>query len=100
MADQVASKVIFYNNGGFECNFSVQWDGGETNRTSETYNLQSATIDLNQVTNIPEGASCCARAYIAAGVNHNSGRNFTYSKSSTDTVEYTITGTTLNPSFD
>jgi hypothetical protein len=94
----MANRVHFFNNGGFVCNFSVQWDGGESLRTPELSNQQSAEIDLTTLTNLKPNTVCWVRAYIVAGVNHDSGRNFTYD--SNTTVEYTLSGTTINPSFD
>jgi hypothetical protein len=99
MTDASASSVIFHNNGGFDCNFSVQWDGGQTGRTEVLMRGQTATMDLTRYDNIPEGQSCWARCYVFGGVNHDSGRNFNFHRIA-GSVEYTITGGTLNPSFD
>lgn len=101
MADQTGSKVIFYNNGGFVCNFSVQWDGGQTGRTeSVAAGQHTDPIDLTQQSTLSSGTSCWARVYVDGGINHDSGRNFTYVTSDLTTVQYTVTGGTLNPSFD
>jgi hypothetical protein len=98
MADQTASQVIFHNNGGFTCSFSVQWEGGETGRTEVIALGGNVTLNLNTLT-VPPQISCWARVYISGGVNHDSGRNFNYDAKG-GTAVYTISGTTLNPSFD
>jgi hypothetical protein len=96
----VGSRVVFYDNGAFSANFSVQWNGGETLRT-ETVNAGSHTnmIDLTQYTQLTAGTRCWARVYIDGGVNHDSGRNFTYEPNASS-IEYTVTGGSLTPSFD
>jgi len=99
MTDASASSVIFHNQGGFDCNFSVQWDGGETDRTNILSIGQTTTLDLKVYQHIPNGQSCWARCYVFGGPNHDSGRNFNYSHDA-GSVEYTISGGTLNPSFD
>ncbi len=98
MADADANSVIFHNKGGFDCQFSVQWDGGQTGRTDTMSSGQTTTIDLTRYV-IPSGQSCWARCYVMGGPNHDSGRNFNY-VSTAGTVEYTITGGVDNPSFD
>ena len=45
MTDASASSVIFHNQGGFDCNFSVQWDGGETDRTNILSIGQTTTLE-------------------------------------------------------
>jgi hypothetical protein len=92
------NNVIFHNNGGFATSFSIQWDGGESGRTEMTTNGDTISMDLTVLT-IPDGTSCWARAYIQGGPNHDSGDNFTYAAADTSTAVYTISGTTLNPSF-
>lgn len=99
--DQRGRYVKFFDSGAFSCNFSVQWNGGQTLRT-ETVNAGQSTdtLDLTQYLNLPTGTSCWARVYIDGGVNHDSGRNFTYDPNSQATISYTVSGGSLTPSFD
>ena len=77
--------------------FSVQWNGGESDRTRLlTPNGDSAFIDMSQ-TKAPTGESCWARAYVQMGPNHDSSQNFTVGDPD---VTYTLTGTVDKPSFD
>ena len=100
LADQVAFTVQFTNNGAFVCSFNIQWDGGETDRTEELQAGQSAFMDLRPYhKQIVHGTSCWARAYIVLGPNHDSGRNFTFGPAD-EPVEYTISGSVFDPSFD
>jgi hypothetical protein len=99
MSDESGNNVLFINSGAFICAFSVQWDGGESQRTPELQNGQSFTLDLTK-NKIPENKSCWARAYIVAGPNHDSGRNFNYVGKNRNTIEYTITGSVFKPSFN
>src|SRR5262249_13881527 len=71
MTDASASSVIFHNQGGFDCNFSVQWDGGETDRTNILSIGQTTTLDLKVYQHIPNGQSCWARCYVFGGPNHD-----------------------------
>jgi hypothetical protein len=89
--------VLFNNNGGFDTSFSVQWNGGQTDRTPVITAGTSTTIDMSKY-NVPNGASCWARAYIVAGPNHDSGDNFNYNPNGSQ-VTYSIDGATVNPSF-
>ena len=95
------NRVKFFDNGAFSANFSVQWNGGETFRT-ETINAGQGTntVDLTQYTQLTDGTECWARVYVAGGVNHDSGRNFIYTRNNNATVQYTVTGGSLTPSFD
>jgi hypothetical protein len=97
----VGSRVVFFDNGAFSANFSVQWNGGETFRT-ETINAggQTHILDLTQYTQLTAGTSCWARVYVVGGVNHDSGRNFTYNPNNASTIEYTVSGGSLTPSFN
>lgn len=102
-ADQVGRYVQFFDNGAFNANFSVQWNGGESYRTALISSLQRTDpIDLALYTAqaLPPGTSCWARVYVQGGVNHDSGRNFTYDPNSNTTITYTVTGGSLTPSFD
>lgn len=92
-------NVIFNNSAGFDTAFSVQWDGGQTLRTDVLSLGQTTTMDMTTGPHPSDGTSCWVRAYVNGGPNHDSGRNFDYS-SDGSTVQYTISGTTLNPSFD
>ncbi|HYH08512.1 MAG TPA: hypothetical protein VEK11_15760 [Thermoanaerobaculia bacterium] len=95
------SRVKFFDDGAFSGNFSVQWNGGETLRTETVNSGQSTnTVDLTQYTQLAAGTSCWARVYIAGGVNHDSARNFTYDPNNDATIQYTVTGGSLTPSFD
>jgi hypothetical protein len=92
--------VHFNNDGSFECCFSVQWDGGQTDRTSEVGMGNSGggvDVDLSNA-GIPDGTNCWARAYIIDGPNHDSADSFTYHANGNE-VTYTISRTTFNPSF-
>jgi hypothetical protein len=101
MTDQVASYAVLTNMGAFVTRFSIIWDGGETDRSDELAIGQSVTIDLKPYhKQVHRGTSCCARAYIEAGPNHNSGRNFTFDVTEEAPVEYTISGSVFDPSFD
>ena len=101
MGDQVASYAVLTNMGGFVTQFSIVWDGGETDRSDKLALGESVTIDLKPYhKQVHRGMSCCARAYIVDGPNHNSGRNFTFDVTQEEPVEYTITGTIFDPSFD
>lgn len=91
--------VHFNNNGSFACQFSVQWDGGESSRSSVVgWGSGGTDINLPGDGTPPDGASCFARVYVIDGVNHDSGDNFTYHADAA-TVTYSISGTTLSPSF-
>ena len=99
MANSAGNNVKFYNDGAFTSAFSIQWNGGQTDRTEPVVADQTTSLDLTQY-NIPEGMSCWARAYIYGGPNHDFGRNFNYARNNASTVEYTITGGVDTPSFD
>jgi hypothetical protein len=99
MSDASAGTVIFHNQGGFDCSFSIQWDGGETGRTEILSIGQTTTLDLRRYANLSPGTSCWARGYVYGGPNHDSGRNFNYDPNG-GSVDYTISGGTLNPSFN
>ncbi|RON06247.1 hypothetical protein [Pseudomonas brassicacearum] len=90
--------VEFHNRAGFASSFSVQWDGGETNRTNVITAGGVEKINL-RTCGVPEGTSCWARAYVQGGPNHDSGDNFDYREGDSSIASYSITGTTLNPSF-
>ena len=90
-------QVQFYNEGYFVCSFSIQWNGGQSERTNEVEQGDNATIDTTNL-GIPDGTSCWARAYIVDGSNHDSSENFTFHADAPE-VQYTITGTTSDPSF-
>ena len=100
MTDVSANSVVFHNQGGFDCSFSVQWNGGQTGRTPTLSIDQTYTLDLTRYSNIPVGTSCWARCYVDGGPNHDSGRNFNFSGATTGSVEYTISGGVDNPSFN
>ena len=94
--------VHFNNNGAFECQFSVQWDGGETSRSSMVGmgNPNGGTdISMPGNGNPPDGTSCFARAYIVDGPNHDSRDAFIYHADAA-TVTYSVSGTTYTSSFD
>jgi len=93
------NNIIFYNNGAFSCSFSIQWNGGESGRTGTVLANQSTRLDLTRY-NLGDATSCWARVYVYGGITHDSGRNFNFMRGDPNTVEYTITGGTLNPSFD
>jgi len=78
--------------------FSVQWDGGESDRTSlASFNVE-VSIDMDSMINPPPlGTSCWARAYLKFGPNHDSSQNFTFEHGGG--VLYTLTGTLDTPSF-
>jgi|GEM_PF-5146695 len=91
-------SVRIHNLGGFISSFSVLWPGGESEESRKVDgNYGTVTINLTRRMLTP-GTSCCVRAHIVGGPNHDSGRNFDYRPGSF--VEYTIKGTTLNSSFD
>jgi hypothetical protein len=87
------NQAMFINDGAFECQFSVQWQGGQSDRVPANLHLDLTLL------NIPEGTSCWARGYIAAGPNHDSSDNFNYSAADKEVAVYTITGTTIEQSF-
>lgn len=91
-------SVEFHNRAGFASSFSIQWDGGETPRTEVITAGGVAKQDLREL-GVPEGVSCWARAYVQGGPNHDSGDNFDYRNADSSIASYSITGTTLNPSF-
>jgi hypothetical protein len=97
--DQNADNVVFNNSAGFDCSFSIQWSGGQTGRTGMTALGQTVTMQMSDGPKPPSGTSCWARAYVQGGPNHDSGRNFNYVPNA-GTVQYTISGGTLTPSFD
>lgn len=92
--------VEFHNRAGFASSFRVEWDGGECppDRTEVITAGGVAKVDLREY-GVPEGTSCWARAYVQGGPNHDSGDNFNYGEDDSSTASYSITGTTLNPSF-
>ena len=93
--------IEFHNSGAFAANFNAQWDGGQTNRTEVANAGQTVgPIDLSQYSGLASGTSLCASVFVQGGVNHDSGRNFDYNPSSNDTVQYTVSGGSLTPSFD
>ncbi len=99
--DESGRYVKFFDSGAFSCNFSVQWNGGQTLRTEKVNAGQSTdTLDLNQYVQLPAGTSCWARVYIDGGVNHDSERNFNYDPNSQATITYTVDGGSLTPSFN
>lgn len=89
--------INFENHAEVVTSFSIQWNGGETGRTGEVSAGMSSSIDTSSF-NIPDGASCWARAFIEAGPNHDSGDNFTF-HAEADEVTYKLWGGTYNPSF-
>ena len=88
-------KVTFVNSAAADSSFSVQWNGGESNRTPVLMSGQNAYIDMAN-TSAPEGTSCWARAYVQGGPNHDSGSNFNVGSSN---VTYILTGTVDDVSF-
>lgn len=73
--------VRFCNAGSYDASYSVQWDGGETDRTRVVQESgpgpdMTASIDLSAYANV--GSSCWARAYIVGGKNHDSESNFSF----------------------
>jgi len=98
MAALPSFTVCFHNTAGFNCTFNVQWNGGESPRTSETSNGETACMDISTLS-IPDGTSCWARAFIDAGPNHDSGGNFNYSVNG-GSATYSISGATIDPSFN
>lgn len=84
-------KVQFNNQAAADSSFAVEYGSNETDRTIVLMAGQNATIDLSKY-NIPNSQSCCARAYVQGGPNHDSGDNFTYDPNSSLTVVYTLTG--------
>ncbi|UOQ73037.1 hypothetical protein [Hymenobacter cellulosilyticus] len=87
--------VVFVNNCVADSSFSIQWNGGQSNRTAVIQYGQSVSIDTSTV-NIPNGTSCWARAYVQTGPNHDSSDNFTFP---TNEVTYTLTGGVDDPEF-
>ena len=91
-------EVRLHNLGGFNTAFSVRWSGGASEvsqRVSGNYGTIKIKLTPQMLT---PGTPCWVRAHIQGGPDHNSGRNFDYRPGSF--VEYTVRGTTLNPSFD
>jgi hypothetical protein len=91
-------RVRFTNQGEFVTSFAVEWNGGETDRTPEQAGGTTATIDLDKY-QIAPGTSCWARAYIVAGVNHDSQDNFNYNPGPQAIPHYTIYGGASTPHF-
>ena len=85
--------VNFTNDAMVQSSFSIQWNGGETDRTAVTSKGDTGSIDTS-LYNIPNNASCWARAYVIAGPNHDSGGNFTFQPDGA-TVTYILTGNLL-----
>ncbi|HEX8075287.1 MAG TPA: VCBS repeat-containing protein [Thermoleophilaceae bacterium] len=92
-------RVKFVNKFSGLCRFSVQWNGGQTDKTRllRAFNAgqqhevgippDTEEIDLSSY-GIPTGQSCWARAY--AVTVHDSGSNFNYDPRSTQTPCYTL----------
>jgi hypothetical protein len=91
-------KVQFNNQAAADSSFAVEYGSSETDRTRVLMAGENGLIDLSKY-NIPDNQSCCARAYVQGGPNHDSGDNFTYEATSTVTVVYTLTGGVDNTSF-
>jgi len=94
----VAGGVVVYNNASFCAAFSVQWDSGQTQYSTDFCAGQSATIDLHRYKDLPDGTSCWVQIAMHGGVRKDLG-DFTYSKSSRNIASYTMTGGALTPSF-
>ena len=87
--------VTFINSCAADSSFAVEWEGGESGRTSVLMAGQSTSVDTSKTT-APAGISCWARAYLQGGGNHDSGDNF---NNGDPNVTYDLTGTLFNPSF-
>src|SRR5215475_5102658 len=83
------NNIIFYNNGAFSCSFSIQWNGGQTDRTGTVLANQSTRLDMTAY-RLGDNTSCWARVYVYGGKTHDSGRNFNYLHTDPNTVEYTV----------
>lgn len=69
--------VRIQNGGAYEASYSIQWNGGETDRTrvvpsqAPGGSMMTASIDLGAYANV--GSPCWARMYVVAGPNKDSG---------------------------
>jgi hypothetical protein len=91
--------VNFANNGHVVSSFAVEWNGGETDRTKEISEGQTASIDLSRYAAVlPNGTSCWARAYPVAAPNHDSGDNFNVQ--SGGTAYYELRGSAVRLYFE
>jgi hypothetical protein len=88
--------VNFANNAHCVSSFAVEWNGGESDRTKEIGEGETATIDLSKYV-LADGTPCWARAYIVLGPNHDSGDNF--DKQDTGTAYYELKGSAAFPRF-
>jgi hypothetical protein len=78
----------FTNNSQTVSSFAVEWNGGQTNRTGQISETESASLDLSAYAAIlPLGTSCWARAYPVLAPNHDSRDNFNVQTSGTASYE-------------
>ncbi|MDX6696963.1 MAG: hypothetical protein QOE65_360 [Solirubrobacteraceae bacterium] len=91
--------VNFKNSAHCVSSFALEWNGGETDRTKEVKEGDTATIDLSNYAKLADGTSCWARAYVVAGTNHDSEDNFNYDLHSQLTAYYELVGSAAHPRF-
>ncbi len=85
------------NGAAFACDFSIQWNGGESDRSNRLLAGMTNTLDIPPAA-IAAGASCWLRAYVVGGGTHDSGDNFV--AGTNHFVQYEIKGTTGTPSWN
>jgi hypothetical protein len=97
------SGIRVHNQGGFSMNFSVNWAGGNSERTDEFGigdNMTLSTALSPERFAPPQGVEMWPDAHIAFGVSdHEASENVVFDKNSPVVAFYNCSGTTLAPSF-
>lgn len=94
------------NLGGFVARMEIIWNLGDNmgNESSGTYKPTGyqdvcvgaeRTIDLNDNTNIPNGAAVRLKAEVVLGIDRVGDEMFIYDNSCSGIAEYEVSGTTL-----
>ncbi len=98
MALERASRISVTNSAGFDLKFRVGWNGNQNNDWSSSYpNPQIQSLDLTTVGGLASGDEVTLTVHADGGRTHNTSGddNIIFDSSSTNTVNYTVTGTTL-----
>ncbi len=86
------SRITCINNGGFYQMFEIICNGRGVYRSDKYPNPQSRVVDLNHL-NLPEGAEVWIVVHAVLGKTKESWEHVIYSRGSSDSAVYRVTGT-------
>ena len=103
MALQKVSNFNLHQNGGYVCKSEFVYidENGQmitSNRTGDQLLGQTYTVNPGEL-GVPDGATLWLKIWVAAGRDNQAAQGFLYEKSSTQTANYTCSGTTLDNSL-